>query len=335
MATVEKWTPSFEGRRVMVTGATGFIGSRMVEALVDEGAKVIAIGRKVASARNLWPAGVYSYSLDICDGRAVSRVIRDVEPEILYHFAAHPDGAESYAQACASVSVNLLGTTNLLDAFASSGGKLFLFGDSTKVYGNGAVPHREDSSPEPTSSYAIAKSAAWQMCRLYGNLHDVAVASVRPTMIYGPGQGRNVISFVVETLLRGQREIPLLGGSQTRDPLFIEDAIAAFLQAGRLGPRLSGRVINIGGGEEISVHDLARRLVDLVGVDAKIVIQSAKARPTEIWRSYCDNEEARVTLDWSPTVSLDEGLQRTLDSMRRPATARASQRDHEIRFANP
>jgi len=263
---------------------------------------------------------VTAVACDIRDPQAVARVMRELAPEILYHFAAHPDGDESHAQADAAIRVNLLGTLNLLEAFAAHQGRLFLYGDSSKVYGNGSVPYRESQPPAPTSSYAIAKGAAWDLCLLYSKLHGFAVTSLRPTMIYGPGQGRNIIGFVVESVLEGRREIPLLGGNQTRDPLFIDDAVDAFGAAVRVGPRISGRVVSLGGGCETTVHDLARRVVELMGADTKIVIQAREARPTEIWRSYCDNEEAKALLGWLPAVSLDEGIRRTVADVVRSAS---------------
>jgi nucleoside-diphosphate-sugar epimerase len=121
-----------------------------------------------------------------------------------------------------------------------------------------------------------------------------------------------LISFVVDRVLEGKGEIPLMGGSQTRDPLYITDAIDAFLAAARGGLDGAGRVINIGGGREISVHQLAQEVVRMMGANVKIVIQSRQARPTEIWRSYCDNREAGEVLGWQPRTSLEDGLRSTI-----------------------
>jgi len=316
MARLEGWTPCLDGKRVLVTGAGGFIGGQFVARLVRAGARVAAVSR-TESPR--WPtSGTVDFTpmtCDVRDPRAVARVVGEFAPEILFHFAAHPDGAESHEQADAAVRVNVLGTLNLLEAFTANQGRLFVFGDSTKVYGNGPVPYRESLPPAPTSSYAIAKGAAWEFCRLYERLHETAVISLRPTMIYGPGQGRNVIGLVIEGVLAGKTEIPLMGGSQTRDPLFIDDALEAFLAAARVGPRISGRIVALGGGAEISVHELARLVVEIMGARTKIVIQPQNARPTEIWRSYCDNEGAKALLGWTPSNSLEEGIRKTVDAM--------------------
>ncbi len=304
---------SIRNSRVLVTGGGGFLGSHMVRALTEEGAIVASLVR--SSSSRLAPpslAGVRFLGCDITDPGATMRAVEDFGPEILYHFAAHPDGAESHAQASAAVDVNLNGTVNLLEAFSRCGGRLFVYGDSSKVYGNGPLPHREENPIQPTSSYAVAKAAGWEMCRLYERLHDFDVVSFRPTMIYGPGQTFNLISFVVESVLEDKSEIPLMGGSQTRDPLYITDAINAFLSLAREERAAAGRVINIGGGRELTVHQLAREVVRMMGANTKLVIQPREARPTEIWRSYCDNREAEDILGWRPQVSLQDGLRLTI-----------------------
>jgi nucleoside-diphosphate-sugar epimerase len=304
---------SLKNCRVLVTGGGGFLGSYLVRALAYEGAEVGSLVRSTRS--NFAPfslAGVRFLDCDITNPSATRRVVEDFGPEILYHFAAHPDGAESHEQASAAVNVNLNGTLNLLEAFSRAGGRMFVYGDSSKVYGNGPLPHREDNPIQPTSSYAVAKAAGWEMCRLYGRLHGFDVLSFRPTMIYGPGQAFNLISFVVERVLEGKSEIPLMGGSQTRDPLYVTDAIDAFLAAAREELGAGGRVINIGGGLEISVHQLAQEVVRMMDSRARIVIQARQARPTEIWRSYCDNREAEDILGWRPRTPLQEGLRSTI-----------------------
>jgi nucleoside-diphosphate-sugar epimerase len=131
-------------------------------------------------------------------------------------------------------------------------------------------------------------------------------------MIYGPRQSFNLISFVVDCVLEGKSEVVLDGGSQTRDPLYVDDAVAAYLSAAALGPDLSRRVVNIGGGNERSVIELAELVLELMEADLEVVEAPGRTRPTEMKRSYCDNNESRQMLGWEPRVSLREGLTRTI-----------------------
>ncbi len=222
--------------------------------------------------------------------------------------SAHPDGEESHAQAQQSIQTNVTGTLNALEGFCTCSGELYLYGDSVKVYGNCDVPYREDAPTRPNSSYAVAKLAGWQLCELYSRVRGVTAAAIRPTLVYGPGQRFNVVSFVVNSVLDGRLEIPLSGGTQTRDPLYIDDAVSAYVAAIRRGRTVAGRRIVIGGGAECTVQSLGETVVRLMKGNQKVMSVAQAARPTEIWRSFADNLEAGQILGWKPEVSLEEGL---------------------------
>jgi len=304
---------SLAERRIVVTGASGFVGGHLVRQLVHEGAQVGALSRtRTEGLLDEWSRRCTFIACDLRQRERTRRVLREFAPEVLFHFASHPDAREAVGQAYRAIQVNLVGTLNALEAFRSCGGKLFLYGDSCKVYGDARVPYRETLALGPNSSYAITKAAAWHLCELYGRLHGLTVISLRPTLIYGPGQSGNIIDFVITNLLDGASEIRLDGGEQTRDPLFIDDAVEAFLMAARLGTALHGRVVNLGGGREISVRELAVVIAELMGARAAIVSCPDQARPTELWRSTCDNAEATALLGWTPKTPLRQGLERTI-----------------------
>jgi dTDP-glucose 4,6-dehydratase len=303
------------GKRVLVTGASGFIGSHLLERLLESGARVTALSRTRGRLMQVPAASRYEYlACDLTRGEEAIRQVATNAPEVVFHFASHPDGPEDYAQAAATMQANLAGTLNVLEGLRRTGGGTLVFGDSCKVYGNGPVPYRESTCLEPGSSYALSKAAAWNLCRLYGRLYGLTVVSVRPTLIYGPRQGQNLISFVADRAARGET-VRLDGGEQTRDPLFVRDAVEAFLAAAAAAPSLRGRVVNIGGGQERTVREIAELVVDLVGSRAAVVCRPALARPTEMWQSFCDNEEAEAMLGWRPRTSLRRGLEETLASL--------------------
>lgn len=304
---------SLFGKRVLVSGASGFLGSHLVERLVRDGAVVGALSRSRGWLDSLDMRGKVSFiPCDLCDAEKAQEAISGFAPEILFHFAGQPDGTEGLKQAHSVIKHNVAGTVNALEGFRLAKGDVFVYGDSCKVYGNGEVPYRENSPIRPDSSYAIAKSAGWQFCQLYQKIYGMAVVSVRPTLIHGPRQGYNLISYVVQNVLEGKTEIRLDGGAQTRDPMFVDDAVDAYLATAVRGNLLAGRVINIGGGCEYSVAEISARVVELMGGEQQIVAVARNARPTEMWRSYCDNVEATELLGWRPNTSLRAGLEKTI-----------------------
>lgn len=303
---------NLRGARVLVTGASGFIGSHLVEHLVAAGARVTALARTFGKLSRLPQCGYTFVRCDLEEERDVVEAVCAANPEYLFHFAAHPDGGETFERARSSVAVNLMGTINLLEAFRHRPGRLFVFGDSCKVYGDTGVPYRESSPLDPRSSYAIAKAAAWHFCRLYQSVHGINVASLRSTMIYGPRQSFNLITYVVDCVLQGRPQVLLDGGWQTRDPLFIGDAVEAILRVPSRIETLSGRVVNLSGGCERTVIDIASAVLEMMGSRIPVVTVPAKMRPTEMLRSYGDNLEAAELLDWSPCLDLGAGLEVTI-----------------------
>lgn len=304
---------SFSAVPVVVTGTSGFIGSHLVEHLLARGARVTALARTRGKLAQITPCAPLEYiSCDIADTNHVEELISELRPQVIFHFAACPDGAEEFERSKECLDTNLAGTVNLLEAFRRWPGKLFVYGDSCKVYGDAVVPYRSFHPLKPRSSYAITKAAGWQFCELYHSVHNVPVTSVRPTMIYGPRQSFNLISYVVESVLRGVTDIRLDGGSQTRDPLFIEDAINAILELPAVADRVNGKVVNIGGGHERTVAEIASIVVALMEREIPVVSVAKAMRPTDMHRSYCDNMEAKEMIGWHPRYDLTSGLRLTI-----------------------
>jgi UDP-glucose 4-epimerase len=304
---------SMAGRKVAVIGATGFIGSHLTEHLVRCGACVLAVARTTGRVANLKDvAGDCRFrTADIRHPESIRPVLAEFKPEMVFHMASDVDGDESFAHMTASIETNAIGTANVLEAAARAGSGVLIYADTCKVYGNGAVPYRQAQPEAPVCSYAIGKAAGWRLCLLAAAATGMGVRAVRSTSAYGPRQGRSLIAYVRECVRRGT-PVKLMGGSQTRDPIHVDDLVRAFLAAaGEAGPW--GCVVPVGGGCEISVADLCRWIVRLLGGGVEVVPDAFQPRTTEIWRTYCDNAEARQMLGWSPLVSLEEGLRWTLE----------------------
>ena len=304
---------SMAGRRILITGASGFLGASLARRLASRGARVAGLAR--SRGKLAVEPGVEFLPCDLTDSAAAAQVIGCFAPEILFHFAAHPDGAESYSQACHSLQTNTLITLNTLEAFRVTAGDLFVYGDSSKVYGECEVPYRSALPLRPLSSYAIAKAAGWELCELYRRLHRVPTVSLRPTLIYGPNQAYNLVTYVVDCVLSGKKEVVLDGGSQTRDPLYIDDAVSAFVAVAERGKPLAGSVINLGGGNEYTIRDLTETILQLMEANLEVVVSRARLRPTDTQRSYCDNAESMPLLGWRPVVGLRLGLLRTIEHL--------------------
>lgn len=301
---------SVSGMRCAVIGATGFVGSHLTERLVEEGARVLAIARSERRHANL--AAVRRDIEFLCcdittDDRLIPQLVR-FAPQAVFHLVDNPDAAESFAQMRQAIAVNSLGTLAALEAATAAHADQFIFGDSAKIYGNGAAPYRASQTPQPTCSYAIGKAAAWQLCLLARSIGGPTVTCIRPTLLYGPRQPVNLFEFV-RTCARDGRPVHLLGGQQTRAPLFIADAVDAFVRAA-IASSAKGQVIPIGGAVEITVLDLARAIIDALGVDVRVESTST-VRATEIYRCVVDNSDAESILGWKPRTALRDGLLKT------------------------
>lgn len=300
------------GCKVAVIGAGGFIGSHLVERLIKEGTDLLAIGRHPGHLK-AFPPTMPGYQFcvgDISDRQQIETLLRTFRPDIVFHLAAHPDGAETFPQIQERMRINLFGGMNTLEAAISCGSKVFVLADSTKSYGNRDVPYTATQLADPLCSYAVAKTALWQLCQLVARMHEIQVVGLRLTFVYGPRQGWNIIRYVQKCLREGT-PVALQGGTQTRDPLYIDDAVDALLAAATQ-PAAFGHSIPIGGGKEISIRSLCESVLQMLGPQLPIIENADTLRLTEIWRSVVDNTDARRLLNWVPRTTLAEGLTKTL-----------------------
>jgi UDP-glucose 4-epimerase len=314
--------------RVLVTGAGGFIGTSLVRRLAAMGADITAVSRRPG---RLDP-DAQSYRFVACDLRSAEQiraVVEQAQPQLVYHLAAHPDAAEDSQQTQAVIQHNIVGLSHLLDALLTLPAVSLIYGDSAKVYGNGPVPYRSDQALESLSTYAVSKEAGWRLIDVYRRVHGIQAAGLRPTLVYGPGQSFNLFTYLITAIKSGREEIALAGGAQTRDPLFIDDVIEAFIAAAVHMRHINGMNLPVGGDREMSVAEIATQTVRLLGGRQKVLVQPSSVRPTEMLRSWCDNTEAKALLHWSPSVSFEEGVLRTagLSQPAAPTTMLAAQRE--------
>jgi UDP-glucose 4-epimerase len=296
--------------RVLVTGAGGFIGAALVQRLASLGKEVTAVSR--TPGRLDAASSTYRfYSCDLRLPEQISAVIEQTQPQQVYHLAAHADAAESGQQVQAAIQHNIVGLANLLEAMRPLPGVSLVYGDSAKVYGNGNVPYRSEQALEPLSSYGVSKEAGWRLIDLYRRVHGLQAMGLRPTLVYGPGQGFNLFTYLINAVQAAQTEILLDGGTQTRDPLYIDDLIDVLVAAGKNVHRLSGLNLPVGGNREMSVQEIARITVELLGGRQEVVVRPGSVRPTETLRSWCDNSEVTRHLGWTPRTRFEDGVLKT------------------------
>jgi UDP-glucose 4-epimerase len=307
--------------KALVTGGAGFIGSHLVDALLARGDEVVVLDDISTGKReNLERAlenGAQLEAVDIRDAGAVSLLISRTKPDVIFHLAAQIDVRKSVADPANDARVNVEGTVNVLSA-AQAYGVPRVVNTSTggAIYGEGRqLPAPEDHPVAPEAPYGLSKFCAEQYCELFNRLHGLSTVSLRYGNVYGPRQDplgeAGVIAIFCGRLLENGSAIIFGSGEQTRDYVFVDDVVDANLRAAEsdaTGP------INIGLGQEKSVLDIVEVLNEQSGKGFEP--EHAPERPGEVQHIALDPSRAREELGWEAKVELDEGLKRTLDSLR-------------------
>jgi UDP-glucose 4-epimerase len=308
--------------RALVTGGAGFIGSNLVDALLERGDEVTVVDDLSTGRReNLTGAlekGAELVESDIRDAQAMLDVFGRAQPEAVFHLAAQIDVRHSVADPAADARINVEGTINVLNAALETGVKRFV-NTSTggAIYGEGQIlPAPEDHPVAPMSPYGNSKFCAENYCSLFRRLHGLSTVSLRYGNVYGPRQvplgEAGVIAIFCGKLLEGGRPTVFGDGTQTRDYDWVGDVVSANLAATKTdtaGP------YNVGTGRETSVLELVGVLRD-IGGDDSFEPEFAPERPGEVQRIAIDPSRARDELGWEAKMDLRDGLQRTLDSLR-------------------
>ena len=307
--------------KAFVTGGAGFIGSNLVDALVERGDAVevlddLSTGR-AANLEGALGRGAVLHEADIRDGERVAELVAAAAPDVLFHLAAQIDVRRAVADPAFDAAVNVGGTINVLEA-ARRAGVARVVNSSTggAIYGDAdAIPTGEDHPPAPMAPYGQSKHAAEGYLGLYGRLHGLSAVSLRYANVYGPRQDPHgeggVVAIFCGKLLEGGTPVAFGDGLQTRDYVYVGDVVAANLAAAASGWE---GACNIGTGTETTVIELADALRALG--DGPFALEHAPERPGEVIRSTVDPALAREVLGWEPRVGLDEGLRRTLASIR-------------------
>jgi UDP-glucose 4-epimerase len=314
---------SLKDARVLVTGGAGFVGSNLVKRLIGEGARVTVLDDLFTGRRENLPADGFEFVQgSVCDVALVDRIVR--EHEVIFHAAAR-NIVVSTRNPREDFETNIGGTLNILLAAKKARAEGFnlnrvVYTSSTSVYGNPRyLPINEDDHLSLLTPYAVSKLAGENYCMAFYESYGMPATAVRYSNIYGPGQDAanpycGVVAKFAESLFAGKPPVIHGDGNQTRDFTFIDDAVEATLLAA-VSERATGEVFNVGTGVETRVNQLAETLIRLIGARVEPV-HTDRRDVDNIRRRVVNIEKTRRSLRWVPEVTLEQGLERTIEWQR-------------------
>jgi UDP-glucose 4-epimerase len=302
--------------RTLVTGGAGFIGSTLVDRLLAEGHDVDVVDdlstgslANLADARTAAGHRLRVHQLDIRSPECVELIVRR-QPEVVFHLAAQADVRASVADPVFDADVNVVGTLRVLEGARLSGaGRVVFAASGGTLYGepdHSELPLRESLPQRPLSPYGVSKKAAIDYLEAYRELHALEFCALALANVYGPRQDPHgeagVVAIFAERLLRGLPLVIFGDGEQTRDFVYVDDVVDAFVRAGDRG---GGLVCNVGTGTETSVNRLAAEMATQAG--AELVTEPRPLRPGELLRNCLDPSRAGIHLGWKPWTELGPG----------------------------
>ena len=310
----------FEGKRILVTGAAGFIGSHLVEELLERGAIVRALVHynSASSVGNLaylrtaqqWPLDIVAGNIEDSDF-----VLRAVEGmDIVLHLAALIGIPYSYVAPRSYVRTNVEGTLNILEAVRRLGARRVVHTSTSEVYGTARREPMDENHPlQGQSPYAASKIGADKLAESYYRSFGIPVVTLRPFNTFGPRQSARAVIPTIITQALERQEITLGSLDPQRDLTYVGDTVDGFIRAAiRRG--IEGETINLGTGETHSIGAIAARILSLIGTNKSLRCDPGRMRPStsEVGKLVSDNRKARQLLGWQPCTSLDDGLRQTI-----------------------
>ena len=312
---------NLKDKRVLVTGAAGFVGSHLVLRLLRAGASVRAFVRYTSVQRrshleeippNL-ADGMETVAGDLRDSAAVRQAVEGCQ--VVFHLGALVGIPYSYLHPLEVVETNTIGTLQVLLAARDHGVERIVHTSTSEVYGTAErVPIAEDHPLKGQSPYAASKIGAEKLAQSFYASYGLPVVVLRPFNIFGPRQSARAVIPTITTQALARPVIHLGNLMATRDFTFVEDTVSAFVLAGEV-EGAPGQVVNVGSGFEISIGDLAKRILALSGSKAELEVEPTRERPakSEVERLLSDSTLARGLLGWQPSWTLDEGLRATIE----------------------
>ena len=315
------------GKKILVTGADGFIGSHLVERLVDDGFQVKAF--VYYNSFNSWGwldsfpkeklDKIEIFAGDIRDAHCVSNAVTGID--IIFHLAALIAIPYSYYAPSSYVNTNINGTLNILQSAKDFNVQKVLITSTSEVYGTAVyTPIDEKHHKQGQSPYSASKIGADFIAESFYRSFDLPVTTVRPFNTYGPRQSaRAVIPTIITQLLNKKTEIELGSLHPQRDLVYVDDTVNGFIEIAK-SDKLTGEEVNIAANKTISVGDLALKITDMINPAAKIITKEERTRPekSEVLLLKGDNSKIMSLTGWQPLCSLENGLMKTIEWFKNP-----------------
>lgn len=307
--------------RILLTGATGFIGSRLLERLASLGGHELYSLQRYVTGRNILGTdrGAQVVFCDLRDQFAVKSAVREIQPEVVFHLASISPVSYSYDHPNEVMDVNLSGTINLAESCRREVPRFkhFLFASTSETFGNGPLPKREDTPQSPNSPYSVSKHAAENYVLYMWEAHKFPVTILRPFNTYGRRDNTNfLVERMIVQMLRD--DVVKLGDpTPERDLLYIDDHIDAYVACFNKPEVSVGQAFNFCTGEKVTVRLLAEKLRDMTGFRGQILWNTIPRRPLDIQVVWGDPAKAKSMLGWEPKTNLEKGLRNAIDFWRK------------------
>jgi NAD dependent epimerase/dehydratase len=311
----------WKDRKVIVTGASGFIGSHLIEELVKLEAKVSAFVHynsrgEIGILRFVPPellAQVDIIEGDLQDGNVVKNAIED--KQTVFHLGALISIPYSYIHPMQVVQTNIIGTLNVLSACRTCHVERLIHTSTSEVYGTACYTPIDEKHPlQAQSPYSASKIGADKIVESFYNAYGLPTVTVRPFNTYGPRQSSRAVIPTIITQALAKNSVRLGNLDTTRDFTYVSDTISGFLCAGSK-ENIEGKVFNLGTGTEIKIGNLAYKIIEMTGSSATIEIDKTRLRPkdSEVFRLISNHTEATNKIGWEPVITLEKGLLQTID----------------------
>jgi|TARA_B110000211_G_scaffold159636_1_gene180719 UDP-glucose 4-epimerase len=312
---------SFIKKKILVTGAAGFLGSHLSEKLAILGHDVIGIDNMIGGYEDNIPKNIKFKKIDCCDFDQVKVIMKDIE--IVYHCAATAHEGLSVFSPVAITKNNYLASVSIFTAAVNEKVERIIFCSSMARYGDQLSPFSETMKPKPVDPYAISKVASEEVLKNLCDLNGIEWVIAVPHNIIGPRQKyddpfRNVVSIMINRMMQGKAPIIYGDGNQTRCFSFIDDCLSCLIPMLNQ-TNLNKQTINIGPDEEfVTINKIAEICSNITGINLEPIHK--KDRPKEVKHATCSADKARTLLNYKTTISLQEGIQKTFDYIKKRGT---------------
>ena len=306
---MDSWLAGWAGKRVLITGATGFIGQRLVRRLVEAGACTlagVAPDEKPGRVARL-PAQVQRLIFDLRDAGAVQAAVAEAVPVVVFHLAA-VGVTDPGVDPALALAVNAGGTVHLLEPLQGRDVRRVVLVGTCYEYGAREAAEGLD----PFNAYAASKVASWAFGRMYWRMHGLPVVTVRPFQVYGPGQpAHSLVPAAIRAALAGE-DFPMTPGEQERDFIYVEDVVEGMVAAAA-ATGVEGQSLDLGTGAARPIRQVVERVWELAGGTGRVLPGALPYRPSEVMHLVADAERTARLTGWRARVGLEKGLKHTID----------------------